>query len=165
MWHAPSYLKDRGQVFASVVTPPPTFYYGPDYADRSQPVANRSVSILGGVPFGPQAGIDLPATPYRTHYSYAVVVRYPGWVRTNVAAGPYIVRVQGATAVARTAAGTMVIAISGHPGQREVISFQTTQSATLRLGVALTLASIVGLLVLLAGMTVRSMRSGPRATQ
>jgi hypothetical protein len=161
MWHAPSFLpKGRAQVLESATTPPPTWYYRADYADRSQPVQTPTLySLTGGTPPARRTGIELPASPYRSTYSYPIVVTRPGTVVTNVAAGPYVVKVVGAEPVGRTAAGTMIVRVTGRPGERRVVSFTTAASPALRVGVALTLASIGGLLVLLVVVTMHSRRA------
>lgn len=160
IWHAPSFLaKGRDQVFASATTPPPTWYYGPDYADRSQPIQPPALhSLIGGTPLVRRAGIELAASPYRTRYNYPIVVSRPGTVATNVAAGPYLVTVNGARPIGRTPAGTMIVQVGGRPGQRKVVSFTTAASRVRRLGVVLTLASIASLLVLLLIVAVHSQR-------
>ena len=161
MWHAPSFLpKGRDQVFASATTPPPTWYYGPDYADRSEPVKTPTLhSLTGGTPPARRTGIELPASPHRSSYSYPIVVARPGTVATNVAAGPYVVKVVGAKPEGRTRVGTMVVRVTGRPGEHRVVSFTTAASPALRVGVALTLASISGTLVLLVVVTMHSRRA------
>lgn len=160
MWHAPSFLpRGRDQVFASATTPPPTWYYGHDYADRSQPVRAPTLrSLTGGTPRGRRRGIELPASPYRKRYSYPIVPSRAGTVATNVAAGPYLVTVSGAKPVARTPAGEMVVRVSGPAGKPKVVNFTTAASSALQAGVALTLASLGGLLTLLSVVIVRARR-------
>jgi len=161
VWHAPSSLPGgRNKVFKSAVTPPSTWYYGPDYADRSRPVRPPTLhSIVGGTPLATHARIRLRASPYQKYYSYPIVVSQPGTVATNVATGPYLVKVTGAKPVGRTIVGAMVLRPSGARGQRRVISFTTAASPPLRIGVALTLASVAGLLVLLVTVRMRRGRA------
>jgi hypothetical protein len=165
MWHAPSFLPmGRNQVFESATTPPSTWYYGPDYADRSRPVLTPTLtSLVGGSPPATQTAIELPASPYLTSHEYPIVSSRPGTVATNIAAGPYLVKVSGAKPVGRTARGTMVLQLVARRGRRDVVSVTTAASTALRAGVALTLGSIVGVIVLLLVVT-WGLRRGNHAT-
>jgi hypothetical protein len=154
------YFKSRHEVLASATTPPPSFYSGVAYADSSRPVVHPTITrLVGGTPTASRPAIELPSSPFTARYSYPIVVSRSGTVATNVAAGPYLVSVKGATPVGRTplvpggsfGSSLMVVRIAGSPGEHEVISFATAPSGPLRLGVIVTLVSLgaLGLALLL----------------
>lgn len=168
----PSFVfKNRQEIFASAVSPPRSYYSGVEYADSSAPVVQPTISqIQGGAPLVMRPGIQLPASPFTATYNYPIVVGQPGTVATNIPAGPYLVTVKGAKPVGRTplvpggsyGISLMVVQVSGTPGEHEVISFTTTPSRALRLGVIGTCASLTAILLLLAGVLGARWRSRHR---
>lgn len=165
-WHAPSFhFKDRAEVFASATSLPRSYYlvYGaPDFADNSAPVVTPTLGALqGGTPLQARPSIELPSSPFDTDHGYPIVVAQPGTVATNVATGPYMVSVKGASPAGRSANGFMVVRVTGSPGEHEMVSFSTAPSRALRLGLIGTFVSLAALLLLLAGVSVRGRRCRP----
>ena len=163
VWHTPSfYYKNRAEVFASAAVRPPSYYLvyqGPDFADTSAPVVQPTLAALqGGVPLQARPGIELPSDPFDTDHSYPIVVTQSGTVATNVAAGPYMVSVKGASPAGRSPNGFMVVRVTGTPGEHEILTFSTAPSRALRLGLVTTFVCLAALLALLVGVFVRARR-------
>jgi len=171
VWHTPSfYFKDRTEVFSSAVNPPSSYYSGADFADSSAPVVKPTISqLVGGTPLVARPAVELPASPFNATYRYPIVVSQEGTVATNVTAGPYLVTVSGAVPVGRTplepggayGRSVMVVRITGKPGEHKTLSFSTTSSRALRLGMVGTFASLLVLALVLVGVFVRGRRSAP----
>jgi hypothetical protein len=169
VWSAPSFFfRHRTEVFSSAISPPRSYYSGVDFADSSAPEVRPSISHLqGGSPLVARPAIELPSSPFNASYRYPIVVSQPGTVATNVAAGPYLVTVRGAVPVGRTplvphagyyGSSLMVVRVTGRTGEHETLSFSTTPSPALRLGVIGTLGSLVAVLALLVGVFVHRHR-------
>jgi hypothetical protein len=167
-WHAPSFhYKSRAEVFASATTLPRSYYLvyaGPDFADTSAPVVTPTLgAVVGGSPLQPRPWIELPSTPFTSDHSYPIVVSQSGTVATNVATGPYMVTVKGASPAGRSPNGFMVVRVTGAPGQRETVSFSTAPSRALRVGLLVTVACLAALVVLLGVVFARGRRERRRA--
>jgi hypothetical protein len=158
-WHTPSFdFKSRAEVFSSATSLPRSYYLvyaGPDFADSSAPVIAPTLGALqGGTPLQARPEIELPSSPFETHYSYSIVVAQPGTVATNVATGPYMVSVRGASPAGRSPNGFMIVRVTGAPGEHETVSFSTAPSRALKLGLIATFTCLAALLLLLAAVFV-----------
>jgi hypothetical protein len=168
VWDTPSFFfKHRTDIFSSAVNPPASYYAGVVFTDISAPVVRPTISQLqGGTPLVARPGLEMPSSPFTTNYRYPIVVSQPGTVATNVATGPYLVTVKGAVPVGRTplapgglrGSSFMVVRVAGKPGEHETISFSTTPSRALKLGLIGTYVSLAGLFLLLAGVFVSRRR-------
>lgn len=121
-------------------TPPPTYYDPYSYADSSLPV----------VAVSPGREIALPVPrPGQTRLVATVPLPSgPGPIATNIAAGPYVVRVSGMTVTGRTPGGMMVVNPS--PGGARVGRVAVMADA----GGSQTLAVVVSIFCLLVCLTV-----------
>lgn len=163
-WGTPSFFfKSRSEVFASSASAPRSFYEvykGPDFADTSAPIVQPTLGgIEAGIPLAQRPGIQLPPGPAAARRPYPIVIPGPGTIATNVATGPYLVTVKGATPAGRTPGGFMVLRLSGTPGERETLTFSTTPSRALRVGLILTFVSLACLAALLVALVVRNRRT------
>jgi hypothetical protein len=164
VWDAPSFFfKHRTEVFASAIEPPRSYYTGAAFSDAAAPIVKPTLGqLVGGTPPLARPAVELPASPYTTSHPYPIVVSQPGTVATNVATGPYLVRVRGAVPVGRTplvpegvlGSSFMVVRIDGKRGQREAVSFSATAPTAVRVGLIVTAASLLALAVLLIGVFV-----------
>lgn len=102
-----SWLPSRDAALTSSVQPPPSWYAPLQFADGSAPIVRPT--LRGTLRIEPASG---------RHDAYTVT--YPpgpaGTVRTNILAGTYLVDVEGARPVGRTAGGAMVVRV---PASRE----------------------------------------------
>lgn len=150
-----SWLPDREAAVASTVTPPPTWYAPLHFADASEPVVRPEargelrVPVESGI--ADEYALRVPPGPATT-------------IKTNVLAGPYLVRVRGAKPVGRTEEGEMVVALPASGRDREV-TFAGGWGAAVTVGRWITLLAIALATALvsweLAGR--RSARSGEPA--
>ncbi len=133
-WEVPSPGGERARVFESPERPPPGWYIGRDYADRSRPVVSPSL---------PQPLVVALSGPRRSRYTATLPPGPAGTVATNVAAGPYLVQVAGARPVGRTPDGSMVVEVAASARRPREVAFSPTPSAARRLGIAASLASLL----------------------
>jgi hypothetical protein len=146
---APAYYASRGQALVSVDTlPPKSWYEHMAYADDKVPV--RQVAV------GRSVTID-PAMIHDDHFSGTIPFPAgPGPVVTNIAGGSYFVSIKGVRRVGRSPFGFAVVERTA-PGVGPVhIVVETARSVPLVLAWWLSAIAILGSLVLLAALSVRS---------
>jgi hypothetical protein len=117
-----SWLGSRDEALASQVDPPPFWYASLQFADGSAPIIRPTLAQPLEVPVW--QGI---------HNSYRAV--YPpgpaGTARTNIAAGPYMVDVEGATPVGRTKAGRMIVRLPASTDRPRMVEVSAKHSSAL----------------------------------
>jgi hypothetical protein len=138
----------RRDAFANgPTTPPQTYYAERSYADASQPVVE--------VPR--QRTISLPV-PEPGQTRLAEQVRLPpgsGPLATNIAAGPYVVRIEGMKVVGRTAAGMMVVEPSRPRARTARLVVVADGGGAQTLAGILSILCLVACLGLVAVLTIR----------
>ncbi len=154
----------RLQAFHSYLKPPLTKQIWPDYLDSKLPQFSASNAQPPTVYFPPEA-------IHGDHISVKVHLRPGQLVYSNLAANPHLVEVRGAKIVGIGPEYNDVLEISpspgeggasGSPGQEtktETISVSTGRSAPIVLGRLLTLAAIVFLMAVFAGLGIRGLRA------
>jgi len=147
---APS-SSQRDLAFGTSPNHAPVTWYAPlDYADASAPQVSPSVPAPLIVP------VD---GPKRERYSVPVEIPREEIMATNIAAGPYLVDVEGAAPVGRTPHGTMVVRV---PSGRRTVSVSAKDSAAVRIGSAISIVAVavigLGLLAVPARAVARRAR-------
>jgi hypothetical protein len=156
----------RDQVFASQYAPPPGWADSGNYRDHSQ----RVVAVPDG-----RSVVFPPATVVKDQL-VATVDLPPGPepIKTNIAGGPYFVNVKGVRRLGRTADGFTVIAREGAQRGPVTVTASPAATAPVKFGSALSVLSLLSLLVLLgvgirrthalSGAAVRGYLETPAAT-
>jgi hypothetical protein len=161
-WRQPSQLASRSLIFQGENKHPPSWYSQFDYADISMPA----------VPFGAIVGIPGVTVTGGNFESILVVPTHghsdintvtfpspgPRPIATNVYGGPYLVKVTGARAIARTPTNELVIEPLAPKGQQAKVTFSTAHTVPVVLGVATTLAALAVCLLLAAWAIGRAVR-------
>jgi hypothetical protein len=147
----------RQEAFIQGPTTPPTTYYGERYyADGSQPVVD--------VPPGRTISLRVPDPGQTRLVDRVTLPRGPGPIATNIAAGPYVVRVEGMKLVGRTREGLMVVEPRrGHGKTARLVVVADAGVEQLVAGI-ISILCLVACLGLVAVLTVRSRlryRRGP----
>jgi hypothetical protein len=152
-WATPSTLPSRAVVFATpVTTPPPTWYDPGLYRDVSEPV----------VATAPDRRLDFPITPD----AWAGVDRrmdVPDGrapIATNLAAGPYLLKVEGLRWVGRTEDGFAVLARErgGAMTGPVHVSVRPADGPAATAGLWITIAALLGLAGWIGTLAVRGRR-------
>jgi hypothetical protein len=141
---------DRAQALASTVRAPMSWYDPGLYADSSARVVNTT------------ANRTLIIKPADVHGD-----KFSGWVRppagmapiqTNIAGGPYLVKLTGLVRVGRNARGFAVVRRE-RPGHGPVyVTLATAQNATVVAGWAISLMALLALLAMVAWAAWRKVR-------
>lgn len=130
-----SWLGSRDEALASSASPPPVWYANLQFADGSAPVVRPTLPKPLLVPV--ERGV---------RDSYRIV--YPpgpaGTAQTNIATGPYLVDVDGATPVGRSDAGQMVVRLPASLDSPRVVEVRANE------GLAITLSRWISILALFA---------------
>lgn len=135
-----SFLPGRAAAIESVTTPPQTWYAPLHFADASAPVVRPSLAGELRVPV--EAGIA-------DEYTLRVPPGPAGTVQTNVLAGPYFVKVEGAQPVGRNDQGAMVVELP-KSGQHRLVTFAAGWGPAVTVGRWITLFAIVLAVALVA---------------
>jgi hypothetical protein len=138
----------RVDAFANGPTTPPATYYSKRYyADNSEPLLN--------VP--PQRIVYLPVPEPGTTRMTAQVQLPPGRapVATNVAAGPYAVRLEGLKVVGRTREGLLVVDPGDRAGKTAAVTVVADAGPWQTVSVAISILCLLGCLGLVAWLAVR----------
>ncbi len=150
----PGAYANRDHVFVSTHVTPRTWYATQDYADASEPVVPRTSGTLL---------ID-PAKIDGNQFS-TTVTPPPGAAPfvTNIAAGPYAVRVDGGVVrIGRTAAGLTVLR-RARPGSGPLSLSVSPATGSIAIGRTISVLAILALSGLFVKSMVRRVRRGPRA--
>ncbi len=162
-WRSPSELNTRSAATVSPSRPPSTWYIAADYADRSAPVVQPTLTSARLVKSATHVSrLAIPARAGIDNYTTRVVVDRPGTIATNILAGRYLVHVDGARPVGRTKQGFMVLSINGRPGVIHQIKFSTPNSTLLRTGQLATIIALLTTAALLAALEIRTPRPRQR---
>jgi hypothetical protein len=160
IWSAPSfYFKSRSQGLGAPGVAPVSYYPGVTYTDISAHVVKPTVSsVESGTPLRPALAIEFPYTTLSNSISVTVKVPSSGTVATNIATGPYMVKLQGAVPVGRTATAPgggvlghtyMVVRLTGKPGTVEHVTVSLRSSLALRAGLWLSGIAVLCVVLLL----------------
>jgi hypothetical protein len=162
-WSTPSfYFANRSQGLGAPGVAPVSYYPGVDYSDTSASVVKPKITSLEtGSPLKPTAALDFPYATPASHLSLKVRVPRNGTtVATNIATGPYMVKLAGAVPVGRTATNLsigeigqtlMVVRLTGKPGSVETVTVSASLSPVVKAGIWLSLAAAltaIGLLLI-----------------
>jgi hypothetical protein len=157
IWSTKDSLPNREAVFASSVTQPPaTWYDAGSYRDISEPVVKTAQDRHVDFPIAPDtwAGFDLDVDVPQGSQPFA----------TNLAAGPYLVKVKGLRRVGRTEQGFAVLA--REPGATATgavrVSVRPANGGAVTAGTAITVAALIALAGWLGTLVVRERRPAPR---
>jgi len=148
-WEVPSPNGPRARIFESPDRPPPGWYVAYDYADISAPVVVPTLS---------RPLVISTAGRRQDRYAVFYPTRRGGTVATNVAAGEYLVDVDGADPVGRTPEGFMVVRVAKPEDGSARVTFAPKSSALTRAGLALTALSLLTWLVVTTLLVRRSSR-------
>jgi hypothetical protein len=152
----PNQFPDRNFVFDAQQQPPASVYDTGDYSDTTLPVIGAA--DLATATFLQAVHDD------RVRATFAVDPRQT-LLQSNLRAGPYLIRVLGATVVGRSQTGFMVLRLPvGHPRQVS-LAVERATSTPVELGRALSAAGLLALLALACGGAVRALRRGRRASK
>ncbi len=157
IWSTKDSLPSRGAVFASSVTQPPATWYDPgSYRDNSEPVVATAKSRRVDFPIARDAwaGFELDMDVPKGSQPFA----------TNLAAGPYLVKVTGLRWVGRTEDGFAVL--SREPGAATTgpvrVSVGPANGLVVTAGTAITIAALITLGGWLGALVVRERRPAPQ---
>jgi hypothetical protein len=140
---------NRSEALASVNTVPRSWYDEGSYNDLQAPVVAAKGELI------------IPP-------SYVHGDRFAAWVRlppgtapiqTDIAGGAYLVHISGLTRVGRDQAGYAVVRRSKPTGNPVHVVVETTHSATIALGWAISILAVITLAALIAFTAVRARRS------
>jgi len=164
VWTLPSVLPSRSAVFANEHTPPPSWYASDDYADVSQPVVSTTLGVVPGLTES-NGQLSLPlAGPPRSSYAFRYVSPQPGTIWTDVLGGPHLVNISGGQAVGRTSTNWMVVRLPGPAGKPSKLVFSGAHPWPVKLGIAGSVVSVLGLGIALIWLGVNGMRRRRRGT-
>lgn len=107
-----SWLSGRGEALASSVQPPPSWYAFLQFGDGEGPIVQPTLPEPLNVPV--EEGVR---DSYRVEYPPGPA----GTAQTNIATGPYLVDVAGATPVGRSEAGQMVVRLPASPARPRTV--------------------------------------------
>ena len=149
-----SWLTGRGEATASAVAPPPSWYAFLQFGDGEGPVVQPTLKKPLTVPV--EEGIR---DSYRVEYPPGPA----GTVQTNIATGPYLVDIGGATPVGRSEAGQMVVRLPASPERPRTVVVSGEDSPTVVLSRWLSLlATLAALIAAAAWLLLRRHRlQGP----
>jgi hypothetical protein len=151
---------NRSQALASVNVEPRTWYDRISYTDVQAPVVP--------VPAGRALVIPPESVRGDRFAAWLDVPPGPAPIQTNIAGGSYLVRIGGLERVGRDARGLTVVRRDGTGSGPVHVVLETTRSATIELGWAL---SLIGLAIVLAALgwtgiaRSRERRRGPQASR
>jgi len=164
VWTLPSVLPSRGAVFANEHAPPPSWYAEDDYADVAQPVVSTTLGVVPGLTES-NGQLSLPlAGPPRSSYAFRYISPKPGTVWTNILGGPRLVNISGGKAVGRTSTNWMIVALPGPAGKPSKLVFSGAHPWPVKLGIAGSVVSVLGLGIALIWLGVNGMRRRRRGT-
>jgi hypothetical protein len=160
IWSTKDSLPNREAVFASSVTQPPaTWYDAGAYRDNSEPVVDTAQHRHVDFPITPDAwaGFDLQIDVPKGSQPFA----------TNLAAGPYLVKVTGLRRLGRTSQGFAVLAREqGATATGPVrVSIRPADGLAVTAGTAITLAALITLAGWLSVLVVRERGPAPRRAE
>ncbi len=143
-------VKPREWAFSNGPTEPPATWYDPfSYADASLPVIET-----------PRTRIFLLPRPEPGATEASVAVGLPpgkGPVQTNIAGGPYVVRLEGFKIAGRTAGGALVVSRPKGSGVRR-LKVVADAGAVGTAGGVISILSLVAILAIVAFLAVRERR-------
>jgi hypothetical protein len=164
VWTLPSVLRNRNAVFANEHAPPSSWYAMDDYADVSGPVAASTLGVVRGLTES-NGQLSLPLSgPPRGEYAFRYMTPRAGTVWTDILGGRYLVNVSGGRAVGRTSANWMVVSLPASGAKPRRLAFSAAHPWPVKLGIAGSVASVLGLVGALAWLGVRERLLGRRRT-
>jgi hypothetical protein len=154
-WTMPSVLPSRHAVFANAHNAPPTSWYAEeDYADLAPPLKESTLGVVPGLTES-NGQLSLPIETPRGRYVFHYTSAKAGTIWTNILGGPQFVNVTGGRAVGRTVASWMVVSLPPPDGKPRELAFSEAHPWPVKLGIAATLIAALGLLGVLAWLSVR----------
>ena len=164
VWTLPSVLPSRDDVFVNEHAPPASWYAEDDYAFVS-PARGEHDARRRRRPDGIQRAAQPPlAGPPRSRYVFRYVSQRNGTVWTNILGGPYLVNVTGGRAMGRTSTNWMVVGLPASSGKPGELAFSEAHPWPVKLGLAGSAVSLLGLGVALVWLSVDKRRLRRRRT-
>ncbi len=164
VWTMPSVLPSRNDVFVNEHAPPASWYAEDDYAFVSPPVVSATLGVVPGLTES-NGQLSLPlAGPPRSRYDFRYVSQRNGTVWTNILGGPRLVNVTGGRAVGRTSTNWLVISLPASRGKPNKLAFSGAHPWPVKLGLAGSAVSLLGLGVALVWLSVDKRRLRRRRT-
>jgi hypothetical protein len=140
-----SWLTGRDEAISSSFQPPPSWYAGLQFGDGTTPLMQPTLPAPLLVPV--EEGIR---DSYRIEYPPGPA----GTVQTNIATGPYLVDVSGATLVGHSETGQMIARLPASPRHPRVVVVSAEDGPAVTVSRWVSIVSLLGALAALAGALV-----------
>jgi hypothetical protein len=164
VWTLPSVLPSRAAVFDNGHAPPTSWYAEDDYAFVSPPVVSTTLGVVAGLTeSNGQVSLPLPGPP-RSRYVFRYTSQKAGSVWTNILGGPDLVNVAGGRAIGRTSTNWMVVGLPASKGKPSELAFSGAHPWPVKLGIAGSAVSLLGLGAALVWLGGGKRRLGRRRT-